>query len=136
MFLTNVRGLKSCSSTSHYFRVPYHRIGTVISVEIPLERSALISIHFVRPSRYVFFHQTLPVKPHLAHFVLQFRQTTWLQNLALTSSSNSDNSFRMKLMDSFQELIECVVCVTDNQDWAVVRVVETDSLSVPLHLIM
>ena len=74
--------------------------------------------------------------PHLVHFVLQLRQTACLHGLALTPPPNSNNPLRMKLMDSFQKLIECVVCVTDNQDWAVVCAMAKVSLSVPLPLVM
>ena len=76
------------------------------------------------------------MKPHLTHFVLQFREPTCLQNFTFTPSSNSDNPLRMKLMDSFQELIESVVCVTDNQDWAMLRAVTKDSLSVPFLFVL
>ena len=78
----------------------------------------------------------LNVHPHLVHFVLQFRQTACFHNFALTPSPNSNNPLRMKLVDSFQKLIECVVCVTDNQDWAMLRAVTKDSISVPFLFVM
>ena len=70
------------------------------------------------------------------HFVLQLRQTTCLHGLALTPPPNSNNPIRMKLMDSFQKLIECVVCVTDNEDWAMLRAVTRASINVPFLLVM
>jgi hypothetical protein len=46
------------------------------------------------------------------------------------------DSSRVKLMDPFQELIECVVCVTDNQNWAMLWVVTMGSVIVPVPLVM
>ena len=50
----------------------------------------------------------------------------------------------MKLVDPFQKLVQCVVCVTDNKKWATLRqqrgnvtfVIKKFSTSVPLQLIV
>ena len=78
----------------------------------------------------------LLVKPHLAHFMLQLRQIAFLQSLTLTPSSNSYNAFRMKFMDSFQKLIQRVVCVTNNENWTIPRVITIVSIPFPLPLVM
>ena len=50
----------------------------------------------------------------------------------------------MKLVDPFQKLVQCVVCVTDNKKWATLRqqrdnvtfVIKKFSTSVPLQLVV
>ena len=53
---------------------------------------------------------------YLPPCLFNFCETTFLNGLAVTSSSNTDNSFRVKGVDSFQELVQGVVSVTDDKD--------------------